>query len=142
MQDTFLEVTYNTLGQILQDILSEHEIQTSESLRKKVQDAILCHRDLKNYYDGVIQEKRLLGQQVWELTASKVIDTERLTHLIERYKSLHDFGANERVIYELAKTDFVDGINLIKVLTRVFALSWDEGQVLVHRFEQDEKRDS
>lgn len=58
MHDVSFAVLYNSLGLVLEKLQAEPEIEASESLRSKVENACAFHKAMEAEYHGLIETNK------------------------------------------------------------------------------------
>lgn len=136
MNNAFFEICYRSLGEILNNLYSDQQIQSSEILLKKLTDAIKFHAEMRKELDAMLSKNREIAQKLAEFQSGAVADTDRLLKLRDKYQILRSLGANTEVIFELFKYDNVVEIDRIKMMATIFNVDWDEAKTLVNQLEK------
>jgi hypothetical protein len=142
MSEIMLTVSYQSLGQILEELQNAPEIKRSAELSSQIRNAILFHQQISTELEGVLRRQLEVEQELSDLTREP---GERVCHQpildeFEKYERMRDRGAAPREVYLAAQDDGLDKIKSIKALRQIFHLSLQEAQETIAQAREGQPR--
>jgi hypothetical protein len=137
MRDTTLSVSYESLGNILEQLQESPEVKASLELTERVRNAILFHRQVSTEWQELLREHRELLGKISDLTrepGERVCNQSPPGQFI-KYEEMRNHGADTQEVYLATKSDGLDDIGSLKALRQVFNLSLPEAQEAISQAE-------
>jgi len=142
MHDTMLSVSYESLGEILEQLRDAPEVKTSPALAERVRNAIAFHQQISAEVLALKQERQLLDEKLSALTREpgERVCPQTSPYSFGKYEKMRDQGATPQEVFLLTQTDGLDRVGALTVLRRLFQLSLEEAQGLISQTESQTRQ--
>jgi hypothetical protein len=134
----WVDIDLNSLGEILEKLLNNDEVQASPILLERLETALKFHQSLGEMIQKFFVDYDVMIQQVAELTSDPRVkihgeirkgllgEYEKIIN--SRYETLHNALASATLIYKVAKMENIDQIGRLKLLRSLFGFSLAEAE--------------
>jgi hypothetical protein len=133
--DLMLSIAYQSLGDILRKMSELSITKTSSELSEYIHNALFFHAQLEEEFRGLIGEKQVLKQRLYELTKDP---RERECHGVEdfsQYEKMRDAGRTPQEVGLAARSHGLEAIKIIKIMRAVFSMSLIDAKKMVDELE-------
>jgi len=137
MHETMLNISYESLGKILEQIRESAEVKGSPALAERVDNAISFHQQMAAEMQMLNQEQQLLRRKLSDVTREpgERVCYESSPNQFAKYEEMKNAGATPLDVYSAAMADGLSRLEGILVLRQIFNLRLPDAKEVVGEVE-------